>query len=45
MHPFLNTVYVGDILEQMDSQKDMFPLQLKVLAKWIYLAIFALNVI
>lgn len=45
MHPFLNTVYVGDFLEQMDSQKGIFPLQLKVLAEWIYLDIFVLNVV
>lgn len=45
MHPFLKTVCIVDFLEQMDSQKGMFPLQLKVLAKWIYLDIFALNVI
>lgn len=25
MHPFLNMVYVEDFLEQMDSQKSMFP--------------------
>lgn len=45
MHPFLNTVYVGDFLKQMDSQKGMSPLQLKVLAEWIYLDMFTLNVI